>query len=227
MRILHWNVHSWTDAEGVDNVDRVIDLLRGEKPDVVSFVEVDEPWGDSRKLRRIAETLDYHWIFVPAFEYRESGGFGNALLSLAPFETVDQWQLLSPRIYDGSERSEPRSLVMATVRYDGMRLLVGSTHLPRSDDVAHKAAGKRVCELLAHRAGSSAVICGDFNRPPDAWLSDPDLKTLPNGPTYPADEPTEAIDYFVLAGDMSVRHADTLESQASDHLAVVVDIDLR
>lgn len=45
MRILHWNIHIWTDADGVGNVDRVIDVIREADPDVVSLVEVDEPWG--------------------------------------------------------------------------------------------------------------------------------------------------------------------------------------
>ena len=93
MKILHWNIHGWADSDGIDNVERVTDFIRSEDPDVVSLVEVDEEWGKPSKLEQVANTLGYHWAFVPAFEYREQGGFGNAILSRSPFRTVHQRQL--------------------------------------------------------------------------------------------------------------------------------------
>lgn len=58
-------------------------------------------------------------------------GFGNALLSRAPILAAQQWQLLLPRPYDGTEPSEPRAVVLVRIKHGGRRLWVGSTHLPR------------------------------------------------------------------------------------------------
>ena len=94
MKILHWNIHGWADSNGIDNVERVTDFIRSQDPDVVSLVEVDEEWGKPSKLEQVADALGYHWAFVPAFEYREQGGFGNAILSKSAFRSVQQRQLL-------------------------------------------------------------------------------------------------------------------------------------
>jgi endonuclease/exonuclease/phosphatase family metal-dependent hydrolase len=219
MRILHWNIHGWVDAAGVDNVERVTNLIADQDADVVSLVEVDEPWGKPTKLRRVAETLGLHWVFVPAFEYRESGGFGNALLSKAPFLSVQQWQLLPPSLYDGTEPSEPRALLLADVGTQAGSMTVGSTHFPRSDDAARKDASTRLLALL-NEIPQPHLICGDFNQPPEAWPIVDHLNfSTPTAPTYPAAEPVECIDY-ALAKQQTCA-ARLVESQASDHLPVV------
>ena len=115
MRLLHWNIHMWRDVEGGDNKQAVAELIDRVAPDVVSLVEVDEPWGRPEGLRWLASELGYRWVFVPAFEYRGEGGFGNALLARPPIQSAQQWQLLSPRLYAGDEPSEPRAVLLLAV----------------------------------------------------------------------------------------------------------------
>ena len=220
MRLLHWNVHMWQDANGDSNVQAVADVIEGVGADVVSLVEVDEPWGQPEGLRGLADKLDYCWAYVPAFEYRGEGGFGNALLTRHPFRALQQWQLLSPRLFDGSEPSEPRAVVFANVNVDGQSLWVGSTHLPRHESTMRTAASDRLLQLL-DRLGGPCVLCGDFNQQPSAWL--PDTTAVVPEPavaTYPAHAPDESIDYCVLKG--LAGEAEVLASTASDHLPIVV-----
>ena len=222
MKILHYNIHMWTDSDGVPNGDRVEALIKDENPDVVSLVEVDEPWGQPSRLAGIADRLGYHWAFVPAFEYRCQGGFGNAILSRSPFLAVQQWQLLSPRLYDGTEPSEPRALLLCTVEANGKRITIGSTHLPRYDSTMRTEASGRLLEILDGRP-SPWIVCGDFNQPAEAWLNGHHAVTPnPGVATYPTTEPVEKIDYAIsaeLAATGAVR-----DCQASDHLPVVFEV---
>ncbi len=220
MKILHFNIHMWTDADGLSNADRIEALIEDELPDLVSLVEVDEPWGDPSTLTGIAERLGYHWAFVPAFEYRCQGGFGNALLSRTPLCSVQQWQLLSPRLYDGTEPSESRAVVLASVDVDGVQLTIGSTHLPRHESAMRNQAAGRLLDLM-DRLPQPWVICGDFNQPPATWLADRHVVVpSPALATYPTKEPVEPIDYAILAG-LSLS-AETLSSAASDHLPILI-----
>lgn len=220
-RILHWNIHMWTDADGVDNVDRVTDVIGHADPDVVSLVEVDEPWGRPSKLAQMADTLGYHWAFIPAFEYREAGGFGNAILAKQPLDNVQQWQLLPPMLYDGTEPTEPRAVVLAQITTTAGPLIVGSTHLPRSDDQHRKHASNRLLDLL-RAVAEPFIVCGDFNQPPSTWVPT-DVTTAPDPPmpTYPAAAPRESIDYCLASG-LTIQSAATIDNAASDHLPIVI-----
>jgi endonuclease/exonuclease/phosphatase family metal-dependent hydrolase len=121
LRLLHWNIHSWRDASGTSNLEAIADLVGEIDPHVVSLVEVDEPWGMSDSLNELAARIGYAWIFAPSFEFGEqasAGGFGNALLTKLPILAVQHWQLLWPsRLYDGTEPSEPRSVLVAKLGF--------------------------------------------------------------------------------------------------------------
>jgi endonuclease/exonuclease/phosphatase family metal-dependent hydrolase len=54
VRMLHWNIHSWRDDAGAPNHAAVTGLIRETAPDVVSLVEVGEPWGAPSALGGLA-----------------------------------------------------------------------------------------------------------------------------------------------------------------------------
>jgi endonuclease/exonuclease/phosphatase family metal-dependent hydrolase len=221
VKLLHWNVHMWRDADGHDNTQAVAELIDHVAPDVVSLVEVDEPWGRADGLSSLATELGYSWVFVPAFEYRQEGGFGNALLVRPKIDAVQQWQLLPPRLYAGDEPSEPRAILLARVGSDP-GWWVGSTHLPRVDTDMRADASARLLQIIDGLA-VPWVLCGDFNQPSAAWLPTSTV-VAPDAPvaTYPARAPVEAIDYCVLGG--ATAKADVLDSEASDHRPLVVTL---
>jgi endonuclease/exonuclease/phosphatase family metal-dependent hydrolase len=220
MKLLHWNIHMWRDSAGADNRKAVHELISGISPDVVSLVEVDEPWGHPNTLRSLAADLGYAWVFIPSFEYRCEGGFGNALLVRDQIQAVQQWELLPPRLYDGSEQSEQRSVVLAHVRGGQGGCWVGSTHLPRHDPAMRAEASGRLTQLLAS-LGAPWIVCGDFNQTREAWMP-PSSVVVPGSPvpTYPAHAPTAAIDYCLVDG--LTADAEVMASDASDHLPLVV-----
>lgn len=227
LRLLHWNIHSWCDPSGASNIDAVIDLISGIKPHIVSLVEVDEPWGMPGSLSELADHLGYSWIFVPSFEFggdTSAGGFGNALLAKLPVAAVQQWQLLwPPRLYDGTEPSEPRAVVLAKLALFAVPLWVGSTHLPRSDARARTDALRRLT-TLAQKLDGQWLVCGDFNIPASSWLDENSSVVVcpePPQPTYPITEPIEPIDYCIASAGLTAE-AVVLQVAGSDHLPLLI-----
>src|SRR5215475_7706157 len=227
LQILHWNIHSWRDMGGARNVDAVFDLIHDVDPAVVSLVEVDESWKGSPALGWLANRLGYSWIFAPTFEYGRdtpAGGFGNALLTKLPILVVRQRQLLWPiRLYDGTEPSECRSVVLAKLGVPSAPLWVGSTHLPREDADARTAALNRLTGIIGD-LDSHWLICGDFNTPASTWLdSNNQVAAFPQPaqPTYPTVQPSEPIDYCIASPRLPIE-ARVLTVAGSDHYPILL-----
>ena len=224
LSILHWNVHSWRDEAGRANHEAVLRLIGQTSPDMVSLVEVNEPWGSPAALRDLARAGGYTWIFFPAVEFGGDApdrGYGNALLTRIPVLAAVQWGLTwPPRLYDGTEPSESRSVILAEVPFGRGTAWIGSTHLPASDPRARACALGRLTELT-RGLDRPWAICGDFNTPPatvkgegtTAW---PD----PPQPSFPASDPAEPIDYCVASPGVAVT-ARILTAAGSDHLPLL------
>lgn len=229
LRVLHWNVHSWTDDAGKPNGDHVADLIRRTAPDVVSLVEVDEPSDVGGLLGDVAAVCGYVPVFCPAFEFGSGdgprGAFGNAILTRAPILAVRHRNLLWPvPSYDGSEASEARAVTLVDLATDFGPVTAGTTHLPRGDEAARVAAVARLTDIVT--GFPRWFIVGDFNTPPD-WARERELTVAPAAvPTYPATDPLEPIDYVVTAAPLSVA-AEVLPETGSDHFPVLATISLR
>lgn len=227
MRILHWNIHSWKDADGAPNREAVAALIRRTAPDVVSLTEVNEPWGAPRTLTDVASESGYSWIFVPSIEYGtdpSARGYGNALLTRIPVTAVQQLTVHAhPHGYDGSEPSETRSVILA--RLSGTAAWVGSTHFPASHHSSRKAAARRLRQLTL-QLSAPWIICGDFNAPPGKLFDGlSDIRVFPPHaePTFPTRRPRTAIDY-VLASDGVEMTAEVLRVPGSDHLPLLAEV---
>jgi endonuclease/exonuclease/phosphatase family metal-dependent hydrolase len=222
LSILHWNIHSWCDESGQPNQEAVTRLVLETGADIVSLVEVNEPWGRPGAVRELAGLGGYSWIFSPAVEFGADGperGYGNALLTRVPVQAVQQWRLTwPPRLYDGSEPSEPRCVTLAEVPFGSGTAWIGSTHLPATDPGARACALGRLTELTGSLDGRW-VICGDFNTPPATWL-DGGAWPDPAQPSFPASDPAVAIDYCVASPGVSVA-ARILPGAGSDHLPLL------
>jgi endonuclease/exonuclease/phosphatase family metal-dependent hydrolase len=227
LRMLHWNIHSWRDDAGASNLESVVNLVRATDPHVVSLVEVNESWGRSPELDEVANRCGYASIFVPTFEFGKdspTGGFGNALLSKLPILAVQQRQLVwPPRIYDGSEPSEQRSVVFAKLQTAAGPVWIGSTHLPRSDADTRTDAAQRLAAMTQELTGQWLLL-GDFNMPAAVWLDAYPFLTAyptPAKPTHPTKDPVEPIDYCVAPQTLPVQ-VEVLSEAGSDHLPILV-----
>jgi endonuclease/exonuclease/phosphatase family metal-dependent hydrolase len=225
--MLHWNIHSWKDDRTAPNQSAVEGLIRDLRPDTVSLTEVSTEWGEAGPLSEISDRLGYHWVFVPALEYRgqpATEGYGNALLTRLPILAVQQWRVHSPERYTNTEPTEPRTVALARVDVGGTPVWVGSTHLPASRDDERATALARLADLLK-QLGTPWLVCGDFNTRISTWRDD-----LPDGvtvvprwrrATFPARHPLRAIDYGLASPGLQARGR-VLKATGSDHRAILV-----
>jgi endonuclease/exonuclease/phosphatase family metal-dependent hydrolase len=235
-RVLHWNIHSWRDEDGDHhggpNADAVAAVIAETDPQIVSLTEVDEPWGGPSTLASLARRGGFSWVFPPTVHYGDDdgprGGYGNALLVKAPILAVQQWPLRWPaRLYDGSESSEARTVVLVKLGIGPDGLWAGSTHLPRRSATARADGLTRLLSLV-EGLDAPWLICGDFNTPASTWAPvDGSVRVRPATmtPSYPASSPAEAIDYVLAAPSLTVSAA-VLDRPGSDHLPVLAEVAL-
>jgi endonuclease/exonuclease/phosphatase family metal-dependent hydrolase len=227
LRLLHWNIHSWRDDAGRPNRDAVAKAIGAADADVVSLVEVNEPWGAPSELTEVAQQAGYKWIFSPAVQTGTDAparGYGNALLTRLAVEAVQQWQLTWPPVaYDGTEPSEARTVLLARVRLSAGPVWVGGTHLPSTGPQATLAAARRLATFW-HGLEPPWLISGDFNIAAAAWTREQPIVVAPDPavPTHPASEPVHPIDYCIASSDVGLT-ARVLATPGSDHLPVLVD----
>ena len=86
---------------------------------------------------------------------------------------------------------------------------------------------------MAAQAESPLILAGDFNTTPDG----PEIKLLANElkdamsgsnlATFPTKHPGARIDYVFISKNCAIINADTVKSDASDHLAVVAVVEVK
>lgn len=244
LRVMTWNIHH---AEGLDrkiDVDRIAKVILREKPDVVALQEVDRGVERSGKIdiiTKLADLTDMTYAFGKTIAY-QGGDYGNAFLTRFPIleERNLQYRMIQP--------GEQRGLLQLVLDFRGEEIVVANTHLEsRSDDTARVASVEQLVATLMAFKPRPIVVCGDFNDIPGSRvvaLLNRDLKDCwesagqGSGYTFPSEGAKKRIDYmFVLDSSRhdtasSATHlrpvsAGVLQSDASDHLPLMIEFELR
>jgi endonuclease/exonuclease/phosphatase family metal-dependent hydrolase len=247
LRVATWNIFggkTW-DAGRVD-LELVLRTLRRIDADVVAVQEVDRDQERSHRAdqaRLLGETLGMEWRYTPAMlgtpgpgGWRppapgdpDPGGtaYGIALLSRLPLDRVET--VLLPQ----AGRDEPRVAIVADVAEAGRRLTVAGTHLSF-------VPGPNLTQLRALQGhlderGGPRLLLGDLNLwwPAVRLLSLPGWRPLVRGGTFRNRPPGSRgllvqIDHVLAAGIAGSLHPRTgwiVSGPASDHRAVVVELD--
>lgn len=241
LRLLTYNVHGCRGTDGRLAPERIIDVIREARPDVIALQELDAGRARSGRLdqaQMIAEALGMAFHFHPALQ-RVEEQYGDAILSRLPLRLVKAGPLPTPH---NRPLLEPRGAVWAAIRLgDGMELQVINTHLGLlPQERVMQAEALLGLGWLQHPEcqGRPAVLLGDFNAWPRSrayelmasHLSDAQRSLAGQRPraTFPARWPMLRIDHVFLSGDIIVRSAEVRRSPkerlASDHLPLVVDL---
>ena len=245
LRVLVYNIHAGKDAAGQDNLARVAALARAERADVVLLQEVDRGTRRSGGVDQVAlleRASGLHAAFGRTLDY-DCGQYGIALLSRWPIadDTLVHLPVTPPQQRTGGSY-EPRGALVARLDAPGLALRVLNTHLDASrDDAYRRQEVVAVAAIVRHLVDESSgaprrlvVAGGDFNSEPasathaamleagfrDAWTECGRGDSL----TYPADHPVKRIDYLWLTGTARCTSAKVLDSQASDHRAVLFTV---
>jgi len=233
MRLLTYNIHKGIGGRDRRySLQRIVDVILAEAPDVVCLQEVDHNVPRSHhhdQPQMLAERLG-----MPArlFQFNvpvRRGGYGNLLLSRWPLRRHHQ---LSLRL----GQRKPRGGQVAVVVTPEGPLCVVNWHLGLSGRERHWQTSHLLDHpLFAECAHLPTLIAGDTND----WRN-----RLGRGPfarhgfthvthprqrfrSFPASLPVLALDKVFVRGRVAVRAAHTVRSplarRASDHLPLVVD----
>ena len=236
LTVLVYNIHAGKDAKGVDNIERVAQLVKDTRADVVLLQEVDVNTTRSGKVdqpARLRELTGYHVAFGKTLDF-QGGLYGIAIMSRWPIDSsrVVSLPIDPPQLRSGVSY-EPRGALRAYVSSPRGKVIVLNTHLDASRDDNYRRQEARTIIALADSARPHGLLLvgGDFNSEPgsavqqmigatalrDAWLE----CGTGNPYTYPADSGVKRIDYLYLAPQTRCARAEVLPSQASDHRPVL------
>lgn len=218
--VMSYNVRHCAGMDQGLDYDRTADVIMKQHPDVIAIQELDSMTGRSEQhdqLAELATRTGYHPVFGKAIDYN-GGGYGVGVLS-------HEVPLSTRRIPLPGE--EPRMLLVVELK----NYVIACTHLDLEEE--HRLSSVPLIVKEAERWEKPFLLAGDWNDLVDSELLNEMTKhfTILSGcaPTYPADAPTERIDYIALFN----RHSTTvIESQvieepmASDHRPVLVRVEM-
>jgi endonuclease/exonuclease/phosphatase family metal-dependent hydrolase len=239
LRVLVYNIHAGKDAAGTGNLDRVAEIVRSSRSDIVMLQEVDNRTrrsGGVDQLSRLRELTGFHGVFGKTIDY-DGGEYGIGILSRWP---ITSWRLiqLPVEIADSAVRAryEARGALAARIADPSGDIRVVNTHLDasRSDSNRVQQANALIFFANAQQDSGFTILGGDLNSEPTSrvaeLLATNGWKDLykdcgsASGFSFPANEPVKRIDYLYIKGRVSCKSAAVLDTQASDHRPVLFEV---
>lgn len=232
IRIVSFNILHGQRGDGSGKVDHPL-LARSAAslvPDLLALQEVDvgvPRSGRTNQAEVVAEATGLHASFGKAARVGGIGKYGNALLAREPLCDVEVRPL--PKSH---RNHEPRAVILAEVTFDGTTVTVAATHLSIHRPEVHTQLDAAVAALVDRAWGGRRphVLVGDLNLLPDevAPVVEAAGMTLAptDQPTFPNREPRIRIDHVAVGGGIIVRSVDVVQTDSSDHCALVVEVDL-
>ena len=242
LRLMTYNVHRCVGVDRDLNVERVAAVIAAARPDIVALQELDVGRMRTRgvdQAHALAEMLGMRSRFHPAMHVEEEL-YGDAILTALPERLVRAAPLPTyPRI----RGLEPRGALWVAIDLGGgVELQVINTHLglvPREQQLQVQALLGETW-MMSEGFTAPAILLGDFNATPFSQtyrmlhtaLRDAQAgRRVPPTSTFPSRFPFMRIDHVFLAGDIEVTDIfspyDARARVASDHLPLVVDIDVK
>jgi endonuclease/exonuclease/phosphatase family metal-dependent hydrolase len=236
MRIMSWNIHGMRGRDGRADPERVAEVIEEVRADVAGLQEVGALGGPGELLDP-AGTLARLTGLAQAYGLTELRGgypYGNAILSRP--------HIVASRSYDLSVAGrEKRGCLRADLDLGASALHVFNCHLGLDRHERRRQAAQLLSADILRDAALAypLVLVGDFN----AWssrsavprwirreLSDAAALARSTRPTFPSVFPVLRLDRAYVGPAVRVLactvHDSRLARLASDHLPILVDIEL-
>ncbi|MEV6551017.1 endonuclease/exonuclease/phosphatase family protein [Streptomyces sp. NPDC051597] len=238
LTVLTYNIHHGADSDNALALDRIAAVVKDSGADVVGLQEVDRhydarsdfvdqaSWLAERLGMQVAYganlSLDPPRAGAPRREY------GTAILSRFPVVAAHNTPLPRPR------QGEQRGLLEADIDVNGTAVRVLNTHLEHTSQTERLAQADAVGNVVKS-SSRPTLLMGDLNAPPAAGevgvltriLADTWRKAGEGaGYTFDVRNPRKRIDYVLASSTVAPQQARVLDSEASDHLPLRVEVTL-
>ncbi len=227
LRVATYNIRLGLE-QGLSAVANVLSSL---DVDVVALQEAGVNWVMGEPVDQpqvVSQHLGLgHVVFTTTITRGEVHHFGHALLSRFPILDVEHVDC--PR-----HRDEPRRYTIARLALpNGTTTTIVWVHLSHLDDERTSqvdALFERLTTLSAHTP--RLILLGDLNEPTPALLESrfaraglTDSGAQENALTFPSGHPTDRRDVIAFKGFTPLAPLRIVDSRASDHRPIVVDLD--
>lgn len=229
-----YNIHVGVGMDKKLDLRRIADVINRERPDLVGLQEVDRGVARTEEKDEIVELarmtlMDY--AFAHNLDY-QGGQYGVAILSRSLIRNADH------RMFENKREAERRGMLRVEAEVAGRTINFVTTHLDYQYPDGRLFETQQLLKFLSELKGNLLVV-GDLNDEPtgtaynlmltefrDAWI---ESQAKGSGWTYPADKPSKRIDYIFYRPDGTLRagKAKVIETLASDHVPLVVELELR
>ncbi len=228
-----YNIHVGVGMDKKLDLQRIADVILKEKPDLVGLQEVDR--GVQRtegkdEIAELAKMTHMDYAFAHNLDF-QGGQYGVAMLSRFLLNNVEH------RMFENKREAERRGMLRAEVDVGGKLVNFVTTHLDYQYSDGRVFETEQLLKFLENVNGP-LILVADMNDEPtgdayklissrlsDAWVAS---REKSDGFSYPADKPIKRIDYvFFRGGELKARKALTVETLASDHVPVVVDLEIK
>ena len=219
LKIMTYNIQQGFDAEGNENLEGQLAVIRAVNPDILGLEESDTARvanGNVDAVRYFADNLDMYSYYGPA---TTTGTFGIALLSRYPIQ--------NPTTFFMYSTGEQTAAIQAEVSKEDKSYQVFVTHLGNDGPIF------QLEDVLTRTKGlNHVIVMGDFNFSPTTdqyalmtqTLSDSWLRKWPGGKETPGVSKDDQIDHIFVSSEIEVLESEYQASPASDHPYMVTVI---
>ena len=221
VKVMTWNISGAVGTDEIFNLNRIIDEIKENNPDIIGLQEVD----DNVDVSIIADELNMDYYYSEAGDSNE----GNAILSKYD---IDEVNVVNLPLIDGER---PRILINAKITIHKNKWDFYVSHFSRYDKpIDHVNQAKFVSSYISENSYSFVVLMGDLNFAPES-LSYYELMygyeikfkdtyaslNSDTGYTFRSDNRFKRIDYIFCSFDLSPIRSRVIHTEASDHCAVL------
>jgi endonuclease/exonuclease/phosphatase family metal-dependent hydrolase len=230
LRVMTFNIHSGYDSRGVQDPEAIARVIESHEPDIVALQEVSRGWllnGSTDLASWLARRLEMQVLFQGTADPI----WGNALLTRIPILESGS----APLPLAGTRL--PRGYLWATIDAglpEPLTVIVTHLHHVESEHGPRLAQVPVLLDFWNERPYS--ILLGDLNSEPgyeememiaeagfmDSWAEAGEGLGL----TWPAVDPFERIDWIWHTPDLRAVDAVVQDMTASDHLPLVVRLEV-
>jgi len=218
-----YNIRHGENAAGVIDLAAIAGVIKSSGATIVGLNEVDDKMRRSGAVNQaawLADSLQMNYIFAPAL-VRGQGRYGNALLTKYP---IVRSQILYLPKYDNSEQ---RCCLIAELDVAGQIITVCILHLSvKQNEIALQL---KTLDELTYQLKPPVIMMGDFNVTSEQIGRIENLHELTAAVpicTFPAHNPTKAIDHIFVSQHLVCRELSTINIPTSDHLLLYAKIQI-